>query len=90
MFSKNRYSSGLNFSRRIRPYWKIGLDSLARYTSWFRGSTPYISAHRGKTFVVFLGGEALAHANLVNTVHDLALLNVWASGWCWCMAAVRN
>ena len=52
------------------------MDSLARYTSWFRGSTPYISAHRGKTFVVFLGGEALAHANLVNTVHDLALLNV--------------
>lgn len=52
------------------------MDSLARYTSWFRGSTPYISAHRGKTFVVFLGGEALAHANLVNIVHDLALLNV--------------
>jgi len=52
------------------------LDSLERYTSWFRGSTPYISAHRGKTFVVFLGGDALMHSNLVNIVHDLALLNV--------------
>ena len=52
------------------------MDSLERYTSWFRGSTPYISAHRGKTFVVFLGGDALMHSNLVNIVHDLALLNV--------------
>lgn len=52
------------------------MNNLARYTSWFRGSTPYISAHRGKTFVVFLGGDALAHGNLVNIVHDLALLNV--------------
>ena len=50
--------------------------SLERYTSWFRGSTPYISAHRGKTFVVFLGGDALMHSNLVNIVHDLALLSV--------------
>ena len=52
------------------------MDSLERYTSWFRGSTPYISAHRGKTFVVFLGGDALMHSNLVNIVHDLALLSV--------------
>ncbi|HCY04562.1 MAG TPA: amino-acid N-acetyltransferase [Gammaproteobacteria bacterium] len=52
------------------------MDSLERYTNWFRGSTPYISAHRGKTFVVFLGGDALAHSNLANIVHDLALLNV--------------
>lgn len=46
------------------------------YSQWFRGSTPYISAHRGKTFVVFLGGDAMAHPNLTNIVHDLALLNV--------------
>ena len=52
------------------------MDSLERYTNWFRGSMPYISAHRGKTFVVFLGGDALMHGNLVNIVHDLALLNV--------------
>ena len=52
------------------------MDGLEHYTNWFRGSTPYISAHRGKTFVVFLGGDALAHSNLANIVHDLALLNV--------------
>ena len=47
------------------------------YSQWFRGSTPYISAHRGKTFVVYLGGDALAHPNITNIVHDLALLHVF-------------
>ncbi len=42
---------------------------------WFRASTGYINAHRGKTFVVFLSGEALAHSNLPNIVYDLSLLN---------------
>ena len=46
------------------------------YAKWFRASTPYISAHRNRTFVVLLGGEAIAHANLTNIVHDLALLHV--------------
>lgn len=46
------------------------------YARWFRGSTPYISAHRNKTFVVLLSGEAFEHVNLTNIVHDLALLHV--------------
>ena len=46
------------------------------YARWFRASTPYISAHRQQTFVVLLPGEALAHPNLVNIVHDLALMHV--------------
>lgn len=46
------------------------------YSQWFRGSTPYISAHRGKTFVVYVGGDALANPNITNTVHDLALLHI--------------
>ena len=46
------------------------------YARWFRGSTPYISAHRDKTFVVLISGEALEHVNLTNIVHDLALLHV--------------
>ncbi|KAA0874369.1 amino-acid N-acetyltransferase [Nitrincola tapanii] len=45
------------------------------YVQWFRHSSPYIHAHRGKTFVLMLSGEALADANLTNTVHDIALLN---------------
>ena len=47
----------------------------AQLVSWFRQSAPYINAHRGKTFVLMLGGDAIAHANFVNTVHDIALLN---------------
>jgi amino-acid N-acetyltransferase len=46
------------------------------YARWFRASTPYISAHRNRTFVVLLGGEAIADGNLPNIVHDLALLHV--------------
>jgi len=46
------------------------------YAKWFRGSTPYISAHRDRTFVVLLPGEALQQVNLTNIVHDLALLHV--------------
>lgn len=42
---------------------------------WFRASTTYINAHRGKTFVVFVSGEALADPNLHNIVYDLSLLN---------------
>ena len=53
----------------------VGADSAA-YARWFRASTPYISKHRGKTFVVMLGGDAIEHANLANIIHDLALLSV--------------
>jgi amino-acid N-acetyltransferase len=45
------------------------------YVKWFRNSAPYINAHRGKTFVLMLGGEAVAHANFANIIHDIALLN---------------
>jgi amino-acid N-acetyltransferase len=47
-----------------------------QYAQWFRDSTPYISTHRNKTFVVQLEGEALDHPNLTNIVHDLALIHV--------------
>ena len=46
------------------------------YARWFRASTPYISRHRNKTFVVLLDGAALASANLINIIHDLALVHV--------------
>lgn len=41
----------------------------------FRHSSPYINAHRGNTVVLTLGGEALAHANLINIIHDITLLS---------------
>jgi amino-acid N-acetyltransferase len=45
------------------------------YVKWFRNSAPYINAHRGKTFVLMFGGEAVAHSNFANIIHDIALLN---------------
>lgn len=50
-------------------------DSSDQYIDWFRHSSPYINAHRGKTFVLMIGGEALADPNLTNIVHDIALLS---------------
>ena len=46
------------------------------YARWFRASTPYIRAHRGRTFVVMLGADALGSTSAINIVHDLALLHV--------------
>ncbi len=45
------------------------------YIKWFRNSAPYINAHRGKTFVLMFGGNAVAHPNFANIIHDIALLN---------------
>ncbi len=50
-------------------------DDTKQYVNWFRHSSPYINAHRGNTFVLMLSGEAVAHANFANIVHDIALLN---------------
>ncbi len=46
-----------------------------QYVSWFRHSSPYINAYRGKVFVILLPGEALAHNNFHNIAHDITLLN---------------
>ncbi|MDN2481880.1 amino-acid N-acetyltransferase [Vibrio astriarenae] len=41
----------------------------------FRQSTPYVNAHRGKTMVFMMGGEAVADKNFTNIISDLALLH---------------
>ncbi|WP_413283885.1 amino-acid N-acetyltransferase [Vibrio sp. MA40-2] len=41
----------------------------------FRQSTPYVNAHRGKTMVIMLGGEAVDAANFTNIINDIALLH---------------
>ncbi len=50
-------------------------ESDNQYVNWFRQSSPYINAHRGKTFVIMLGGETLAHEQFQHITHDIALLN---------------
>ena len=41
---------------------------------WFRRFAPYLHAHRGKTFVVYFGGERLIDPAFPELLQDLALL----------------
>lgn len=41
----------------------------------FRASAPYIQAHRGRTFVVVFGGEAVKSAGFRSLVQDIVLLH---------------
>ncbi|ELY4423888.1 amino-acid N-acetyltransferase [Escherichia coli] len=41
----------------------------------FRHSVPYINTHRGKTFVIMLGGEDIEHENFSSIVNDIGLLH---------------
>ena len=50
-------------------------STVLSMVDWFRHSAPYIHAHRGKTFVLMLPGEALLQPAFLNTIHDIALLN---------------
>lgn len=51
------------------------MESHHAFVSWFRNSSPYIHAHRNKTFVISFGGEAVLDDDFANHVHDFALLN---------------
>lgn len=63
----SNHASDANFAQS-RP---INAD----YVHWFRNSAPYINTHRGKTFVIMFGGEAVNHANFAYLIHDFALLH---------------
>ncbi len=51
------------------------MTDFGNYVRWFRSSSPYIHAHRGKTFVVMFGGEALLDPAFPHLIHDIALLH---------------
>ena len=36
---------------------------------WFRESTPYVSLHRDKTFVIMLDGDTIACKNFINIIN---------------------
>ena len=42
---------------------------------WFRESTPYVSLHRDKTFVIMLDGDTIACKNFINIINDISLLH---------------
>lgn len=50
------------------------------YIYWFRHAAPYINTHRGKTFVLMFGGEALLEQNFQYIIHDIALLHALGIG----------
>lgn len=45
------------------------------FVNWFRDSSPYIHAHRNRTFVISFGGEAVIDTSFAGHVHDFAMLN---------------
>jgi amino-acid N-acetyltransferase len=45
------------------------------FVQHFRASAPYIHAHRGRTFVILFGGEAVASKELRTLLYDIALLH---------------
>jgi len=45
------------------------------FVRWFRDSSPYIHAHRGRTFVVSFGGEAVSDGLFAGLANDFSLLN---------------
>jgi amino-acid N-acetyltransferase len=50
------------------------VEDPEQFVRFFRAASPYIHAHRGRTFVVVFGGEAVADPGFASQVHDLALL----------------
>lgn len=50
-------------------------NNYPNFVDWFRQSSPYIHAHRGKVFVLSFGGELLNGEGFSNLIHDIALLN---------------
>jgi len=45
------------------------------FISWFRNTSPYVNAHRGRTFVLVFGGEAVQDKHFEPLIHDIAILN---------------
>ncbi len=45
------------------------------FVSWFRAVSPYVHGHRGRTFVIGFGGEAVQDARFGSLIHDIALLH---------------
>ncbi|TFH88438.1 amino-acid N-acetyltransferase [Billgrantia azerbaijanica] len=51
------------------------MDTRFPFADWFRNSSPYINAHRGRTFVILIEGEAMASGRGEQLIQDLALLH---------------
>lgn len=50
-------------------------SNMNSHIDWFRQASPYINAHRGKTFVLCFSGSALASEHFPTLIHDITLLH---------------
>lgn len=50
------------------------MQQSSTFVNWFRNSSPYIHAHRNRTFVIFFSGVAVTEPEFDNLIHDFALL----------------
>ncbi|MGR8931853.1 MAG: amino-acid N-acetyltransferase [Gammaproteobacteria bacterium] len=50
------------------------MPDAADFVNWFRNSSPYIHAHRNRTFVIVFSGTAVTEPGFDNLIHDFALL----------------
>ncbi|WP_447529616.1 amino-acid N-acetyltransferase [Vreelandella sp. TE19] len=51
------------------------MDTRFPFVDWFRNASPYINAHRGRTFVILVEGDAMASSRGEQLIQDLALLH---------------
>ncbi|WNL39720.1 amino-acid N-acetyltransferase [Halomonas sp. PAMB 3232] len=51
------------------------MDKRFPFVDWFRNASPYINAHRGRTFVILIEGDAMASHRGEQLIQDLALLH---------------
>lgn len=51
-------------------------QDFGKFVSFFRGASPYIEGHRGRTFVIVIPGEVVCREELLYPVlEDVALLS---------------
>jgi amino-acid N-acetyltransferase len=50
-------------------------DQSQEFINWFRAASPYVNAHRGRTFVLVFAGDAVLDKRFDTLIHDIAILN---------------
>ena len=53
----------------------VGAATEIRFVEFFRACAPYVHRHRGATFVISFGGEAMQSRGFAHLIQDVALLH---------------
>ena len=51
------------------------IENTKDFIHWFRSTSPYVNAHRGRTFVLVFSGESVKSRDFDSLTHDIAILN---------------